>query len=65
MHDAPGSGWLERNQSGRHPVADLLVRAWRGPREPVDGSWHRVQPWHPTAHAVVAVTASARRTTRA
>ena len=52
MHDAPGSGWLERNQSGRHPVADLLVRAWRGPRDDVDGSWQRVAPWHPRAHAV-------------
>lgn len=43
----------------RHPVADLLVRAWRGPREPVDGSWQRVPPWHPSAHAVVAVTGRA------
>ena len=59
MHDAPGSGWLERNQSGRHPVADLLVRAWRGPRDDVDGSWQRVAPWHPRAHAVVAVTGRA------
>jgi GNAT superfamily N-acetyltransferase len=42
-----------------HPVADLLVRAWRGPRPPVDGSWARVEPWRPGVFGVVAVTGRA------
>ena len=42
-----------------HPVADLLVRAWRGPRPPVDGSWARVRPWREGVHGVVAVTGRA------
>ena len=43
----------------RHPVADLLLRAWRGPREPVDGSWARVPPWRPGVFGVAAVTGRA------
>jgi len=43
----------------RHPVADLLVRAWRGPRPDADGSWARVFPWRDGVHAVVAVTGRA------
>lgn len=43
----------------RHPVADLLVRAWHGPREPVDGSWQRVPPWRDGVYGVVAVTGRA------
>jgi GNAT superfamily N-acetyltransferase len=42
-----------------HPVADLLLRAWRGPRPDVDGSWARVAPWRDGVHAVVAVTGRA------
>ena len=42
-----------------HPVAELLVRAWRGPREPVDGSWRRVPTWREGVHAVVSVTGRA------
>ena len=43
----------------RHPVADLLVRAWRGPRPDADGSWARVFPWRDGVFAVVAVTGQA------
>lgn len=43
----------------RHPVADLLVRAWRGPRQDVDGSWSRVPPWRDGVYGVVAVTGRA------
>jgi GNAT superfamily N-acetyltransferase len=42
-----------------HPVADLLVRAWRGPRPDADGSWARVPPWREGVHGVVAVTGRA------
>lgn len=35
------------------------MRAWRGPREPVDGSWERVAPWHDGVYAVVALTGRA------
>ncbi len=42
-----------------HPVAELLLRAWRGPREPVDGSWRRVPTWREGVHAVVSVTGRA------
>ncbi len=42
-----------------HPVADLLLRAWRGPRQPVDGSWRRVPPWREGVHGVVSVTGRA------
>ena len=41
---------------GRHPVADLLLRAWHGPRPDVDGSWARVPPWREGVYAVVAET---------
>jgi GNAT superfamily N-acetyltransferase len=44
---------------GRHPVADLLLRAWHGPRPDVDGSWARVPPWRKGVYAVVAVTGRA------
>ena len=40
-------------------MSDLLVRAWRGPRPDVDGSWARVVPWRDGVHAVVAVTGRA------
>jgi len=43
----------------RHPVADLLLRARRGPRPDVDGSWARVAPWREGVFAVVAVTGRA------
>lgn len=43
----------------RHRVAEAVVRAWRGPREPVDGSWERVAPWHDGVYAVVALTGRA------
>ncbi|MFL6166228.1 MAG: GNAT family N-acetyltransferase [Ornithinibacter sp.] len=43
----------------RHPVADLLLSAWRGPRPDVDGSWARVRPWREGVYAVVAVTGRA------
>lgn len=43
----------------RHPVADLLLRAWRGPRQPVDGSWQRVHTWREGVHGVVSVTGRA------
>ncbi|WP_392543751.1 N-acetyltransferase [Oryzobacter telluris] len=42
-----------------HPVADLLLRAWRGPRQPVDGSWSRTPSWRDGVHAVVSVTGRA------
>lgn len=42
-----------------HPVADLLLAAWRGPRQPVDGSWTRAEPWRDGVHGVVAVTGRA------
>ncbi len=45
--------------AGAHPVADLLLRAWRGPRPAADGSWARVPPWRPGVHGVVAVTGRA------
>lgn len=54
----PASGSTDRADD-RHPVADLLLRAWRGPREPVDGSWRRADPWRPGVHAVVSVTGRA------
>jgi GNAT superfamily N-acetyltransferase len=44
---------------GRHPVADLLVRAWDGPRPDADGRWARVHPWREGVYAVVAVTGRA------
>ena len=44
---------------GRHPVADLLVRAWGGPRPDLDGRWARVHPWREGVYAVVAVTGRA------
>ena len=47
------------DEATTHPVAALLVVAWRGPRPPVDGSWSRVQPWHAGVHGVVAVTGRA------
>lgn len=47
------------DEATTHPVAALLVAAWRGPRPPVDGSWARVQPWHAGVHGVVAVTGRA------
>ncbi len=40
-------------------MADLLVRAWRGARPDVDGSWARVAPWREGVYAVVAVTGRA------
>ncbi|MEO5608196.1 MAG: N-acetyltransferase [Ornithinibacter sp.] len=47
------------DEAATHPVAALLVAAWRGPRPPVDGSWARVQPWRVGVHGVVAVTGRA------
>lgn len=35
------------------------MRAWRGPRPEVDGSWARVAPWREGVYAVVAVTGRA------
>ena len=48
-----------RPRAAGHPVADLLLRAWRGPRPDVDGSWARVPPWREGVYAVVAVTGRA------
>ena len=42
-----------------HRAADALLRAWRGPREPVDGSWERMSPWLPGVYAVLALTGRA------
>lgn len=42
-----------------HPVADLLLAAWRGPRPVADGTWQRVPPWRTGVYAVVAVTGRA------
>lgn len=38
---------------------DVIVRSWRGPILPADGSWERMAPWRTGLHAVLAVTAHA------
>ena len=50
---------VDADGAPRHPVADLLLRAWLGPREPVDGSWRRAPTWRDGVHAVVSVTGRA------
>ncbi|WP_404386300.1 GNAT family N-acetyltransferase [Knoellia locipacati] len=38
---------------------ELVLRAWRGPDLPADGSWVRMSPWRPDLYAVLAVNAHA------
>lgn len=38
---------------------DVVLRAWRGPGLPADGSWVRLSPWRPGLYAVLAVHAHA------
>ncbi len=38
---------------------EVVLRAWRGPRLPADGSWSRMRPWRPDLYAVVSVNAHA------
>lgn len=63
MADAPAQADAREDREPEpgplHPIAEAVLRAWRGPREPVDGSWHRVPPWRPGVYAVVALTGRA------
>ncbi|MGR7025904.1 hypothetical protein [Geodermatophilus sp. URMC 62] len=42
-----------------HPLAELLVEAWRGRFPPADGGSRRVPPWRSGLEAVVAFTGHA------
>jgi hypothetical protein len=42
-----------------HPLAELISAAAAGRFPPVDGGWHRVPPWRPGLHAVIAFTGHA------
>ncbi|KRC63657.1 hypothetical protein ASE12_02075 [Aeromicrobium sp. Root236] len=43
----------------KHPLADVIHDAANGRFPPVDGGWHRVEPWKQGVEAVVAFTGHA------